>query len=234
MRRSVCILTFHRVLDERERDHDVTTRSFRALLTDLHDARRHDTVLTFDDGTADHLWVAEELASRGLSGFFFITSGKLGSPGYLAEPDLASLVALGHAIGSHGASHVRLERLDRAELRHELRASRNRLNVLTGAEITAFAAPGGSRHPQLEAELVRSGYTASRSMRWGVHHGDAEEFDLPCIPVTELTIARGWVLDAVARGQLPWTMRGIYRAKTLLPERAQAAARRRSHRRAGL
>jgi peptidoglycan/xylan/chitin deacetylase (PgdA/CDA1 family) len=231
------VLTFHRVVDRRDREHDVSWDSFRAVLDELAgmpvvtdlalDSDGSAAVLTFDDGTDDHLKVAEELAARALRGIFFVSVDKLGSPRYLAERDVSLLASAGHVIGSHGVSHVRLEQLDPTQLRREVAGSRDRLEELAGREVSCFAPPGGSRHPLLRGELERSGYTSCRSMRWGIHRSRAESLDIPCIPVTELTIARGWVSRALAQRRLPLAMRATYAAKELLPARGRAAVRRR-------
>jgi hypothetical protein len=98
--------------------------------------------------------------------------------------------------------------------------------------VSYFAPTGGSHHPQLAEELRRAGYTASRSTRWGIYRPGSERFDIPCVPVTELTIARGWVAAAVERRQLPLAMRATYAAKRLLPDGARTSVRGWTHRRA--
>jgi peptidoglycan/xylan/chitin deacetylase (PgdA/CDA1 family) len=183
-----CVLTFHRVVDARERDHDVTWASFARVVDAVHAATRELgldeggrlAVLTFDDGTSDHAAAGELLAKRGLPGIFFVSAGKVGRPGYLDDAGVRRLAALGHEIGSHGVGHVRLERLSSAELRRELEASREGLASLTAEEVRYFAPPGGSSHPELAAALERCGYRASRSMRWGIHSSSADRWHVPC------------------------------------------------------
>lgn len=232
-----CVLMFHRIVDACERDHDVSWESFTRLLDRLGEATRELTldhgpaaVLTFDDGTADHAAVGERLAERGTPGVFFVSAGKLDPPAYLDEGGVAQLAGLGHEIGSHGIDHVRLERLSSTELRHELEASKERLGSLAGEEVRYFAPPGGSDHPQLVAELQRCGYLASRSTRWGIYRASVERWRIPCVPVTELTIRRGWVAAALERFALPPAMRAVGTAKNLLPAGPRSAIRSWSHR----
>jgi peptidoglycan/xylan/chitin deacetylase (PgdA/CDA1 family) len=119
LRRRLCVLTFHRIVRTKERDHDIEWRTFRTLLEELSaldpiivpdlaptDFSAGDVVLTFDDGTEDHLSVGAELAERGMRGVFFVSPGKLGKVGYLKVDDVRRLHSLGHIIGSHGLSHV--------------------------------------------------------------------------------------------------------------------------------
>jgi peptidoglycan/xylan/chitin deacetylase (PgdA/CDA1 family) len=119
LRRRLCVLTFHRIVRTKERDHDIEWRTFRTLLEELSavdttiiadlapvDSTAGDVVLTFDDGTEDHLSAGEELAERGMRGVFFVSAGKMGEAGYLRADDVRRLHSLGHIIGSHGLSHV--------------------------------------------------------------------------------------------------------------------------------
>jgi len=237
-----CVLMFHRVVEQRQEDHDIGWASFLRLLEGLRSsavatslepgAGGSVTVLTFDDGTADHLAVAEQLAASGLSGVFFVSAGKIGSPGYLGEHDIGTMRSLGHVIASHGFDHHRLEHLGPDALRHEVADSRDVLESVVGEPVRYFAPTGGSHHPQLAEELRRAGYTASRSTRWGIYRTGSEPFDIPCVPVTELTLARGWVAAAVERRQLPLAMRATYAAKRLLPDSARTSVRGWTHRRA--
>jgi peptidoglycan/xylan/chitin deacetylase (PgdA/CDA1 family) len=82
------VLTFHRVVDRLEQDHDLSWDSFRRLAdslsgstTDLESPSSSQAIaMTFDDGTEDHIRAAEELRRRGLSATFFIPAGHIGDP----------------------------------------------------------------------------------------------------------------------------------------------------------
>src|SRR5436309_14436796 len=59
------------------------------------------TLLTFDDGGASfHHPIAGMLEARGWRGYFFITTDRIGTPGFLTEAELRDLHARGHIIGS--------------------------------------------------------------------------------------------------------------------------------------
>jgi peptidoglycan/xylan/chitin deacetylase (PgdA/CDA1 family) len=231
-----CVLTFHRVVDSREKDHDITWRGLTRVLDEVAAASvavvpalEHATgpavVLTFDDGTDDHLRVGEELARLGLRALFFIPTGKIGTPGYLDETELRALGSLGHVLGAHANRHEPLRGLSRAALSFEVQTSRDRLAMLTGDEIRYFAPPGGVGHRFLKQELRRSGFKASRSTKWGLYSSDAERWSVPCIPVTDFTLRRGWVTHVLAHWELPPGMRTAAAVKAALPGRVSRSAR---------
>ncbi|HKV45906.1 MAG TPA: polysaccharide deacetylase family protein [bacterium] len=243
-RGGLCVLTFHRVVEACERDHDITRRSFCRLLdtiaaigtateTELASGepmRKGAAVLTFDDGTEDHLWVGEELARRDLRAIFFVPAGRVGRPGFLPPHRVRGLHALGIRIGSHGFDHLCLEKgMPPDAMRRELEDSKKLLEDVGGAPVAYFAPPGGLGSRVVRPALSRYGYLASRSMRWGIYTSWEARWEIPCIPVTEFTLGRGWVTAALRVGAMPLAMRGAWFVKRLMPSRARFAVRRKLH-----
>jgi peptidoglycan/xylan/chitin deacetylase (PgdA/CDA1 family) len=235
-----CVLTLHRIREERERDHDLSRASFERLLrllrrvdgdfnADLRRPLAATVVLTFDDGTADHLRVARQLADFGAPAIFFVPSDRIGRQAHLTEEDLRELERLGHRIGSHAVRHVRLEGLSLDELRQEVVESKRRLERIVRHPVTFFAAPGGSRHPALAKELEQAGYEAARSTRWGLYDREDERWHVPSIPVTELTLRNGWVTSILDDRRMPRSMRWTGAARRFLPPRVARIARGRVH-----
>lgn len=235
-----CVLTVHRIRRTRERDHDLHPDSLTRLLdlvagsgrpvtTDLSRPHGDRVALTFDDGTSDHLEVARLLHDRELAGVFFVTTGRIGRDGYLAEGDLAELKRLGHVVASHGVHHRTLEGLSPAELRTELVSSRRHLESIVEGPVRFFAAPGGSSHRLLAVELQTAGYAAARSMRWGFHCSESDRWHVPSFPVTELTLRSGWIAELVERRRIPRAMRLTGVARRVVPRRVAQDARRRIH-----
>jgi len=240
----LCVLTLHRVVETCERDHDIAWTSFRGLLdtiatqglsVDVHLAsaeslRTTSVALTFDDGTADHMRVGEELASRGMTGIFFVSAGMLGRPGRLVPQDLRALCSLGHVVGSHGVDHLALNGdLSPDEVARELGDSKKLLEDHVRAPIVYFAPPGGFACASMADGLQRHGYVASRSMRWGIYRLLRDRWRIPCIPVTEFTLARGWVAQAASAHTLPLAMRSAWAVKSLTPGPVRFAIRRMLH-----
>jgi hypothetical protein len=237
---SRCVLTLHRVVDSPTRDHDVSWASFMGLLDAINDKVTTDlrlqrdsgrsVVLTFDDGSIDHAEVGRALVERRLSGIFFVPARSVGAPGCLTESHLNELRTAGHVIGSHGFRNVRFDGLTPAELTEEVRGSKARLEEIIGGDVTYLAPPGGSEHPSLATELEHNGFSAARSVRWGIYRSSVDRWRIPCIPVTEFTISRGWVHGALAAWRVPVAMRLIWTAKELLPANARSTVRGWAHR----
>ena len=240
LRNGICVLTFHRVADGCERDHDVTWKSFRGLLDTIvpsgssvetqlgsgESLRKTGVALTFDDGTEDHLQVGEELAKRGMAGIFFIPAGKVGTPGRLSFHQVLELHALGHILGSHSFSDVPLrEGMSRWQIQRELGDSKAFLEDGLGSDVLYFAPPGGIGFRRLRHALERYGYQASRSMVWGIYRSLDTRWTIPCVPVTEFTLARGWVRAALSAHALPLAMRFMWTMKSMVPIFARRVVR---------
>lgn len=101
-------------------------------------------MLTFDDGGASMMAIADRLEQRGWRGHFFITTGRLGQRGFLSAADLRELHARGHAIGSHSVSHPRMiSALPTSEIRREWSDSLRMLEDVLADRIDAASVPGG-------------------------------------------------------------------------------------------
>ena len=115
--------------------------------------------LTFDDGGASALSAAEALERRGWRGHFFVTTGRIGTPGFMSADEVAELARRGHEIGSHSDSHpTYIGSLPRPELAREWTVSREILTGILGRPPTTAAAPGGFVSPPVIEEAARAGY----------------------------------------------------------------------------
>jgi len=119
------------------------------------------TLLTFDDGgTSFHHPIADLLEARGWRGHFFITTGRIGTPGFLTETELRDLKRRGHVIGSHSVSHpTRMSALSRAELDREWSMSIARLSDLLGERVTVASVPGGYYSREVGRSAAAAGIT---------------------------------------------------------------------------
>lgn len=116
-------------------------------------------VITFDDGDVSNADIALPLlAARGMTAEFFVTSGFVDQPGRMTGAQLRALVAAGMGVQSHGATHRYLEDLGADELDAELAGSKQRLERLGGAPVTALALPGGRGGARECAAALRLGY----------------------------------------------------------------------------
>ncbi|NYI04745.1 polysaccharide deacetylase family protein [Allostreptomyces psammosilenae] len=120
--------------------------------------------LTFDDGSEDHyLHVLPSLREHGMTGTFYVNSGRVGAPGYLTAAQLRALAAEGHEIGGHTADHARLTELDEAERGHQICDDRAALLDL-GLPVRNFAHPFGADSPEVRRQVARCGYNSARDI----------------------------------------------------------------------
>lgn len=129
--------------------------------------------ITFDDGFRSVLTAAAPvLVERGLPFTVFVTTGFVrgASPLYLRPPELKSLRALpGVSVGSHGATHRRLDALSDADLREELTASKRYLEDLLGQAVTALSYPHGGVDRRVRDAAERAGYRLGGTSRYGMN-----------------------------------------------------------------
>ena len=71
----------------------------------LPGARRPRVALTFDDGGASALDIAGMLERRGWRGHFFVTTSRIGEPGFVGPDAVRELAERGHDVGSHSHTH---------------------------------------------------------------------------------------------------------------------------------
>jgi hypothetical protein len=236
----IAVLVLHRVAAAGGRDHDIAWETLGQILDavrasgtrpvtrlfPLAPGRGAAVALTFDDGTADHARVADVLAAAGMRAIFFVPAGAIGARGRLAPAQVRALAGLGHVVGCHGYSEARLDRpLGRSVLEQEVGDSKRRLEDLLGAEVAYFAPPGGRMSRAVARALPAYGYTAARSLRWGIYASRRDRWAIPAVPVTELTVAQGWVRYALRRQQMPLMARWLGSLKGGVPESVRVPLR---------
>jgi peptidoglycan/xylan/chitin deacetylase (PgdA/CDA1 family) len=117
--------------------------------------------LTFDDGGVSFLHpIADMLEAHNRRGYFFITTGRIGTPGFLAADEVRELHRLGHVVGSHSETHpTRMAALTRAELDREWRTSLACLADLAGERLTVASVPGGYYSREVGRSAAAAGIT---------------------------------------------------------------------------
>jgi len=163
-------------------------RGYRALSVD--DLRTEDVdsiktgcLLTFDDGTADHYeTVLPLLQQHRQRGVFFISTGKLDTPGYLTRDHVRKIAAAGHAIGCHAHHNRRLDIMSDEQIHEQIQESHQIISEIVGAPPLIFAPPGGYLDARVRAATFICGMHIIRTMRWGFN--DQPDFGaLQCIPL---------------------------------------------------
>ena len=139
------------------------------------------------------------LEERNMRATFFVVSDLAD-----VDPGVIEAIAERHEIGSHGRTHAKLDRLDRAEAERELGDSRARLQEF-GGPVRGFRAPFFRRCPGF-GELVRGAgyeYDASRgSVIPGPHNGRLARMPSPFRDGA----LWGFATSAMAGGLLPLSL----------------------------
>lgn len=173
-----------------------------ALLTQLEGGPalpQKSVVLTFDDGTQDHLErVLPALRAHKMVGVFFVVAGKIradeahravektpeGEKRYLTWPELIALQDAGMELGSHGLTHARMPDLGEAAALEELEQSRALLSAGLGRKVELLAWPYNSVRAATRELAKKAGYRAAVA---GVVHGSNDVYALYRIPITAET-----------------------------------------------
>jgi peptidoglycan/xylan/chitin deacetylase (PgdA/CDA1 family) len=120
----------------------------------------HIPILTFDDGELNNFrHVFPILKEFGFTGYFFITTSRIGRPGYIDLHELQIMNTSGMTIGSHGVTHRILTALSAEELDRELRQSKELLEQITHKPVASFSVPRGFYDKRVLAKARSVGYT---------------------------------------------------------------------------
>jgi peptidoglycan/xylan/chitin deacetylase (PgdA/CDA1 family) len=115
-------------------------------------------LLTFDDGGASAMYVAEELARRAWKAHFFIITARLGERTFLKPADVRELRNAGHVVGTHSHTHPDIFRgLPREVMATEWRVSRAIVESLLGEPCVAASVPGGDISPLVLESAAHAG-----------------------------------------------------------------------------
>lgn len=132
---------------------------------------------TFDDGPAPHTTpkILDALARYHIPATFFVVNRHIvGARGKAGRPLVHRIVADGHLVGGHTASHARLRGLAAPVLRRELDDSLQVLADTAGHSIELFRPPYGDLGRTAGRRLAELGLT---DVRWSVDPKDFQSHD---------------------------------------------------------
>ena len=119
--------------------------------------------------------VAQEVARR--------ASARVRADLMMTSEEVGLLHAAGMEIGAHTVNHPILAEIPLGRARHEMEASRARLQSITGAPVRLFAYPNGSPRRDYRAEhaaLARElGFDAAVSAAWGSARAGDDLYQIP-------------------------------------------------------
>lgn len=141
-------------------EHLAAISATHATVDVFRDEQPHPEVaLTFDDGGSSAPEIARSLEDFGWRGHFFVTTDRIGAPGFVPATTLVELAGRGHVIGSHSHTHPRrLGMLDQKIIDREWQESRARLGDILGTPPTIASIPGGLLTTPLVESAARAGY----------------------------------------------------------------------------
>jgi peptidoglycan/xylan/chitin deacetylase (PgdA/CDA1 family) len=154
------VLLYHHVCNSDKTDniYTVTEKNFKCQLANLqrftHIVRSKELVqrvssqkklhilITFDDGWEDNVSVALPLLQQyRLSALMFVSSDKVGTPGFVTWDQLKQWLNAGMEIGSHGCDHLDFSQLNEPQIVYELNRSKEVLEQRLGIAVETFAYP---------------------------------------------------------------------------------------------
>jgi peptidoglycan/xylan/chitin deacetylase (PgdA/CDA1 family) len=135
--------------------------------------------ITFDDGCeTDLLAAAPILGQAGYMATFFVTTGTLGTTGYLSHQQVRELRALGFEIGCHSMTHAYLSDLDEKGLQREICDARSQLEQIVGASVEHLSCPGGRFDDRVLLMARRAGYRTVATSRLQANSPTSDPFAL--------------------------------------------------------
>ena len=143
--------------------------------------------ITFDDGyvsTFNH--AMGPLREHGFKAIQFISSAYLGkesawdklSSPLMDKAQVRDWLQAGHLIGSHTVTHASLVRLNEAQAREEITASRKFLEDEFGVEIQHFCYPFGDWNQRIAGWVAEAGYLTASTSESGINADSADPFAL--------------------------------------------------------
>ncbi|MBJ7337657.1 polysaccharide deacetylase family protein [Mycolicibacterium sp.] len=155
--------------------------------------------ITFDDGFADFIGAAEQLANRRMKSTLYVTTGALDGTrsqpsGWvlpkarmLAWSQLADLADSGVEIGAHTHTHPQLDTMRVADAGREIRVGKQLLEDHLGREVPSFAYPHGFQSARLQREVEAAGYTSACGVMDALSSHDDRAFCLARLTVRSST-----------------------------------------------
>lgn len=115
-------------------------------------------LLTFDDGGCSAGAIADLLDALGWTGHFFITTGRIGTRGFVTKSQIRDLWHRGHVVGSHSESHpTRMAACTTDQLSREWSQSVETLSSLLGVAVETASVPGGYYNRRVATTAAAAG-----------------------------------------------------------------------------
>jgi peptidoglycan/xylan/chitin deacetylase (PgdA/CDA1 family) len=121
--------------------------------------------LTFDDGQASQAATGSMLATRGMTGTYYINSAQVGTSGYyMTWPQIHGLANAGNEIGGHTLNHVNLTSVSQATATTEVCQDRQNLLNQGFSPVSSFAYPEAAVNSTAKQVVQNCGYSSGRGV----------------------------------------------------------------------
>ena len=129
-------------------------------------------IVSFDDNTIYDRKAVELLNKYKIKGTFFINSGTLNNPGFLAKEEIASLFQ-GHEVASHTVNHPNLKELTKEGIKYQILEDMENLKAYSKQDVKGFAYPFGDYNKKVKDMAKECGVAYGRTVK------GTKKFDRP-------------------------------------------------------
>jgi peptidoglycan/xylan/chitin deacetylase (PgdA/CDA1 family) len=125
---------------------------------EAHQMRKR-IVLSFDDGSLSDYTISLPILLRfEFKALFFVTTGRIGTPGYMNWEQLKELADQGMCVQSHGVSHSFLSEMKDEQMIRELFESKDLLERRLRIRVDFLSLPGGFGSPRVMEAAQKIGF----------------------------------------------------------------------------
>ncbi|CAN7681208.1 polysaccharide deacetylase family protein [Paenibacillus sp. LjRoot56] len=188
--------TFARQMDYLSAHHytPLTLDEFASVLSHKMPSPAHPVLLTFDDGYANNAEVALPILQKHkFPATLYLSTGLVGTPGYLTWPQIHELSAAGWDIASHTVTHPHLPKLSKKAQREEILAARAKIEQELGKPANTFAYPYGDYNRKTLRILKKAHFSYAFTTHSGWASSDQPPLELHRIVVDSQKPFEEWV-----------------------------------------
>ena len=168
--------------------------------------------ITFDDGCeTDLIAAAPALREFGVNATFYLTTGFLGTPGYLTAKQVRDLDAQGFEIGCHSMTHPYLSDLSEPELKREIADAKFQIEQIVGHSIEHFSCPGGRFNRRTLEIARRAGFRTVANSQFHANSSHTSPYHLGRVAMLrDMPLAE---FAALCHGQGLWKKRLLHSSR---------------------